>query len=151
MLYACEWNPHAVEALRHNLHANSVADRCVVLEGDNRLTAPKVCMLHISLLIKVLHKLFILIYFMSIDIVSNNHLQLTGFPKILATLLQLSAGRLCSFEFKILEILVIHNAGMVGMPQEIKTQNNQKAPKEEYQGSSLDQIGVLYFIGVHVT
>ncbi|KAL8103966.1 hypothetical protein AgCh_028255 [Apium graveolens] len=41
MLYACEWNPHAVEALRHNLHANSVADRCVVLEGDNRLTAPK--------------------------------------------------------------------------------------------------------------
>ncbi|GER44932.1 tRNA wybutosine-synthesizing protein 2/3/4 [Striga asiatica] len=41
MVYACEWNPHAIEALRRNLHANSVADRCIVLEGDNRLTAPK--------------------------------------------------------------------------------------------------------------
>jgi hypothetical protein len=27
---------------------NHVADRCVVLEGDNRLTAPKVCGEHIS-------------------------------------------------------------------------------------------------------
>ena len=42
MVYACEWNPHAIEALRRNLEANSVADRCVVLEGDNRVTAPKV-------------------------------------------------------------------------------------------------------------
>lgn len=41
MVYACEWNPHAIEALRRNLEANSVADRCVVLEGDNRVTAPK--------------------------------------------------------------------------------------------------------------
>ncbi|KAG8385740.1 hypothetical protein BUALT_Bualt03G0076600 [Buddleja alternifolia] len=41
MVYACEWNPHAVEALRRNLVSNSVADRCVVLEGDNRLIAPK--------------------------------------------------------------------------------------------------------------
>ncbi|XP_047941787.1 tRNA wybutosine-synthesizing protein 2/3/4 isoform X1 [Salvia hispanica] len=41
MVYACEWNPHAIEALRRNLCANSVADRCVVLEGDNRVTAPK--------------------------------------------------------------------------------------------------------------
>ncbi|KAL8461431.1 hypothetical protein ACS0TY_032776 [Phlomoides rotata] len=41
MVYACEWNPHAVEALHRNLCANSVADRCVVLEGDNRVTAPK--------------------------------------------------------------------------------------------------------------
>ncbi|KAJ9566092.1 hypothetical protein OSB04_002058 [Centaurea solstitialis] len=41
MVYACEWNPHAIEALRRNLEANGVADRCVVLEGDNRLTAPK--------------------------------------------------------------------------------------------------------------
>ncbi|KAL0363221.1 UNVERIFIED_CONTAM: tRNA wybutosine-synthesizing protein 2/3/4 [Sesamum calycinum] len=41
MVYACEWNPHAIEALRHNLEANSVADRCVVMEGDNRVTAPK--------------------------------------------------------------------------------------------------------------
>lgn len=43
LVYACEWNPLAVEALRHNLRANLVADRCVVLEGDNRITAPKVC------------------------------------------------------------------------------------------------------------
>ncbi|KAI7757017.1 hypothetical protein M8C21_004039, partial [Ambrosia artemisiifolia] len=41
MVYACEWNPHAIEALRRNLEANGVADRCVVLEGDNRATAPK--------------------------------------------------------------------------------------------------------------
>lgn len=42
LVYACEWNPHALEALRRNLHANSVVDRCVVLEGDNIVTAPKV-------------------------------------------------------------------------------------------------------------
>ncbi|XP_021766875.1 tRNA wybutosine-synthesizing protein 2/3/4-like [Chenopodium quinoa] len=41
LVYACEWNPHAVEALHHNLQANLVSDRCIVLEGDNRLTAPK--------------------------------------------------------------------------------------------------------------
>ncbi|KAK7387759.1 hypothetical protein VNO78_22551 [Psophocarpus tetragonolobus] len=40
-VYACEWNPHAVQALQHNLQANSVADRCIILEGDNRITAPK--------------------------------------------------------------------------------------------------------------
>ncbi|TXG47030.1 hypothetical protein EZV62_026324 [Acer yangbiense] len=43
LVYACEWNPHAVEALKYNLQANSVSDRCIVLEGDNRITAPKVC------------------------------------------------------------------------------------------------------------
>ncbi|KAK7363744.1 hypothetical protein VNO77_05898 [Canavalia gladiata] len=41
LVYACEWNPHAVEALQRNLQENSVADRCIVLEGDNRITAPK--------------------------------------------------------------------------------------------------------------
>ncbi|KAF8030134.1 hypothetical protein BT93_E2537 [Corymbia citriodora subsp. variegata] len=41
LVYACEWNPHAIEALHHNLQANSVDDRCVILEGDNRITAPK--------------------------------------------------------------------------------------------------------------
>ncbi|GMH05308.1 hypothetical protein Nepgr_007148 [Nepenthes gracilis] len=40
MVYACEWNVYAVEALRRNLQANSVSDRCIVLEGDNRLTTP---------------------------------------------------------------------------------------------------------------
>lgn len=43
MVYACEWNPHAIEALRHNVEANFVSDRCIILEGDNRITAPKVC------------------------------------------------------------------------------------------------------------
>lgn len=38
---ACEWNPNAVQALRRNLELNRVADRCHVLEGDCRLTAPK--------------------------------------------------------------------------------------------------------------
>ncbi|KAL2339187.1 hypothetical protein Fmac_013633 [Flemingia macrophylla] len=41
LVYACEWNPHAVQALQNNLQANSVADRCIILEGDNRITAPK--------------------------------------------------------------------------------------------------------------
>jgi len=42
LVYACEWNPYAVEALQLNLQANSVSERCIVLEGDNHLTAPKV-------------------------------------------------------------------------------------------------------------
>ncbi|OMO76800.1 tRNA transferase Trm5/Tyw2 [Corchorus capsularis] len=41
LVYACEWNPHAMEALKRNLQLNSVSDRCIVLEGDNRITAPK--------------------------------------------------------------------------------------------------------------
>ncbi|OVA06603.1 tRNA transferase Trm5/Tyw2 [Macleaya cordata] len=41
LVYACEWNPNAIEALRRNVQVNSVADRCVILEGDNRDTAPK--------------------------------------------------------------------------------------------------------------
>ena len=36
-LIACEWNPHAAEALKNNLKLNKVAERCEVLEGDNRL------------------------------------------------------------------------------------------------------------------
>eukprot|EP00897_Mesotaenium_endlicherianum_P005054 jgi/Mesen1/4577/ME000232S03841 len=39
-VYACEWNPHALAALRHNVRANGVEARCTVLEGDNRVTAP---------------------------------------------------------------------------------------------------------------
>ncbi|KAL9816413.1 putative transferase [Arabidopsis thaliana] len=41
LVYACEWNPHAIEALRRNVEANSVSERCIILEGDNRITAPK--------------------------------------------------------------------------------------------------------------
>lgn len=35
---ACEWNPDACRALRHNVAANGVGDRVEVLFGDNRLT-----------------------------------------------------------------------------------------------------------------
>ncbi|XP_078437023.1 met-10+ like family protein / kelch repeat-containing protein isoform X1 [Wolffia australiana] len=41
LVYACEWNPHALAALRRILEINMVADRCIVIEGDNRLSAPK--------------------------------------------------------------------------------------------------------------
>uniref|UniRef100_A0A0D9WZF4 tRNA wybutosine-synthesizing protein 2/3/4 n=1 Tax=Leersia perrieri TaxID=77586 RepID=A0A0D9WZF4_9ORYZ len=41
LVYACEWNPHALEALRRNVMDNHVEDRCIILEGDNRMTAPK--------------------------------------------------------------------------------------------------------------
>ncbi|KAI0497892.1 hypothetical protein KFK09_021130 [Dendrobium nobile] len=41
LVYACEWNSHAIKALRHNIHANFMEDRCIILEGDNRVTAPK--------------------------------------------------------------------------------------------------------------
>ena len=35
-VHACEWNPHAVSALRQNLRDNNVSDRCTVHEGDSR-------------------------------------------------------------------------------------------------------------------
>ena len=35
-VHACEWNPHAVDALRNNLEINGVADRCQIHFGDNR-------------------------------------------------------------------------------------------------------------------
>jgi tRNA G37 N-methylase Trm5 len=35
-VHACEWNPHAVRALRINLQQNGVADRCIVYPGDCR-------------------------------------------------------------------------------------------------------------------
>ncbi|XP_050572592.1 tRNA wybutosine-synthesizing protein 2 homolog isoform X2 [Cygnus atratus] len=34
--HACEWNHHAVEALRRNLALNGVQDRCHIHHGDNR-------------------------------------------------------------------------------------------------------------------
>ncbi|XP_051700762.1 tRNA wybutosine-synthesizing protein 2 homolog isoform X1 [Oryctolagus cuniculus] len=36
-VHACEWNPHAVAALRKNLEINGVADRCQIHFGDNRV------------------------------------------------------------------------------------------------------------------
>jgi len=37
-VHACDWNPHAVAAIRHNLKLNGVEGRCTVHEGDNRVT-----------------------------------------------------------------------------------------------------------------
>lgn len=40
-LYACEWNPDAVEAFRKNLILNKVDPKqCTILEGDNRTNRP---------------------------------------------------------------------------------------------------------------
>ncbi|XP_049683537.1 tRNA wybutosine-synthesizing protein 2 homolog isoform X3 [Accipiter gentilis] len=36
--HACEWNGHAVEALRRNLALNGVQDRCHIHHGDSRQT-----------------------------------------------------------------------------------------------------------------
>nr|POE58267.1 trna wybutosine-synthesizing protein 2/3/4 [Quercus suber] len=49
LVYACEWNPNAIEALQHNLQANSVSDCSIVLEGDNRITPPKGVADHVCL------------------------------------------------------------------------------------------------------
>ncbi|XP_004679659.1 PREDICTED: tRNA wybutosine-synthesizing protein 2 homolog [Condylura cristata] len=35
-VHACEWNPHAIDALKKNLETNGVADRCQIHFGDNR-------------------------------------------------------------------------------------------------------------------
>ena len=37
-VHACEWSDDAIQALRHNLDANGVAERCTVHTGDNRET-----------------------------------------------------------------------------------------------------------------
>uniref|UniRef100_A0A915K6Y6 tRNA(Phe) (4-demethylwyosine(37)-C(7)) aminocarboxypropyltransferase n=1 Tax=Romanomermis culicivorax TaxID=13658 RepID=A0A915K6Y6_ROMCU len=39
-VFACEWNPDAVEALKRNLIANKVEDACTILEGDCRKVCP---------------------------------------------------------------------------------------------------------------
>jgi len=36
LVYACEWNPDSVEALRRNVEINGVKDKCIIIEGDNR-------------------------------------------------------------------------------------------------------------------
>ncbi|GIY95922.1 tRNA wybutosine-synthesizing protein 2 homolog [Caerostris extrusa] len=41
LVHACEWNPHAVEALARNLRLNNVKDRCIINYGDNREVCPK--------------------------------------------------------------------------------------------------------------
>lgn len=40
-LYACEWNPNAIEALKKNLITNKVdSNRYTIIEGDNRINRP---------------------------------------------------------------------------------------------------------------
>lgn len=40
-VYACEWNPDAIDALKRNLTLNKVdTNRCTIIEGDNRLNRP---------------------------------------------------------------------------------------------------------------
>lgn len=40
-LYACEWNPNAIEALKKNLIINKVENtRYTIIEGDNRINRP---------------------------------------------------------------------------------------------------------------
>lgn len=48
-VYACEWNPEAVKALKMNLKQNHVQDKCTVLQGDNRTMAPKNVADHVNL------------------------------------------------------------------------------------------------------
>ena len=36
MVYACEWNKNAIEALKRNLKLNGVEKQCVIYEGDNQ-------------------------------------------------------------------------------------------------------------------
>ncbi len=38
VVHSCEWNPDALSALRWNLEENGVEDRCVIHEGDCRVT-----------------------------------------------------------------------------------------------------------------
>ena len=39
LVHACEWNPEAIEALKWGLDSNGVDGRCVVHEGDSRVTS----------------------------------------------------------------------------------------------------------------
>ena len=48
-VYACEWNPEAVKALKLNLVKNKVNEKCVVLQGDNRQNCPKNVADHVNL------------------------------------------------------------------------------------------------------
>ena len=36
MVYACEWNKNAIEALKRNLKLNDVEKQCVIYKGDNQ-------------------------------------------------------------------------------------------------------------------
>ena len=45
MVYACEWNDNAIEALKRNLKLNGVDKQCVIFEGDNqKVQLQRVCL-----------------------------------------------------------------------------------------------------------
>lgn len=48
-VYACEWNPHAVEALRYNLGKNNVLHKCYIHYGDTRVVCPVGVADHVNL------------------------------------------------------------------------------------------------------
>jgi tRNA G37 N-methylase Trm5 len=59
-VYACEWNPDSMEALRRNLQANHIdEERYTLLLGDNQL----VCSLFIKFILSILirHVLLVLL------------------------------------------------------------------------------------------
>lgn len=45
-VHTCDWNEHAVEALKAGAKRNSVEDRCHVHFGDNREVSPLQCTVH---------------------------------------------------------------------------------------------------------
>ena len=69
-VYACEWNPNAIVALRHNLQVNAVEDRCIVIEGDNRLIAPQACCL-VLCLVFCLQILYVILYVRRLEVLSQ--------------------------------------------------------------------------------
>jgi len=48
IVYACEWNPDAADALRRNLVLNGVEEKCIVLEGDNRKVPQLLSYIHLK-------------------------------------------------------------------------------------------------------
>lgn len=48
-VHACEWNQHAIEALRMNLYKNDVSDKCLIHFGDTRQVCPVGVADHVNL------------------------------------------------------------------------------------------------------
>ena len=58
-VFACEWNPEAVKALKLNLEKNKVGQKCTVFQGDNRENCPKNVADHVNLgLLPTRYKLY---------------------------------------------------------------------------------------------
>lgn len=48
-VYCCEWNPHAVEALKQNAKLNHVEKKMTILFGDNRVVCPVNVAQHVNM------------------------------------------------------------------------------------------------------